>query len=1067
MFKKNVERTEDDLQATTSNTEVVASGNVTEEDFESYEQKAKDQELSSMIKIEAEHKRKQKKSSNKKISWKTLLTGKVESTEPKAKATEEDFENHEQNVQKIEERRAKRLQERADKKKAKKKKVMFSPESNTGDPIDVISSFWKRILGDYDLTERPPVTEGAWKKMFTTRPAFVDYFPFVDYDDESGVFLFSDNISCGSVYDITPKDLDARSQSELEIFCDQVNEVLMSAIPTVEEAPYVFQFFLEDREPKNIVHEMDQTVHPDMKNHALYKAYRDVAGEHFSMMSNPNGIFSDDRIEGGDKGWRAIDRRLTLVIFRKATKTQWYINKPKNATTTQIFQRDTKRIIEGFKNLNCKVKQLNDSDLFEWLMPWFNPNPAGSDLSAVEWLAQNPIEKDPHKKGFAWDLAQMICPEPPIPIDKEDAERGIVRFGNQYSRHITLQPIYSIPREGVYTTDIVNTETNEVRASIWDKIPSQSIMTWTIIPITQERVATQLESLEEKCDKDSASSSNAGIMMEQIRPAKLNLIGQTQKIYYFQAGIYLRANSIAELDDKYYNALSVLESASTMRPIQQEHDLFPFDSYIRNMPFVYDPKHDRKFALRSFLTYTSHIAAVLPLYGRSRGSTNPCFINYNRSGEVIRINPYSKQDKNRVSHSITFGPTGSGKSATQVGQSLSSMAMNYPRQFFIDKGGSFALLADFYEKHGLNVRRIYFQTSSDISLPPFAETEKALLEFNGQLVVEEDDGSEEERRSYISEMLSVLYLMITGGNQRQMDEMSQQDRSLIQKALKEALELSVEQGEAHARPSHVVEVLEGLAREERDANPKVADRLKEFADAVNFYTQGSRGHFFNRPGSGFNDEDDVVILELGILTEESSTDMLAIAMSSLITAITQIGEKHQSSGRHTEVYMDECHYVTVNPLLVNSVVVGVKVWRKINIWLNLATQNITDFPDHAAKILGLLEFWWLLTMSADEASKVQALMQLSSESQRIIKQCRKAPPYYIEGVLISDKYKQGLLLRFVPPALLLALGMTDGDEKKKIQDIVDKTGVSKLDAAIQISRDIIAKRKTFSPGYEQ
>lgn len=979
-------------------------------------------------------------------------------------ATEEDFKKLEDREIEIQKNKAKRIRERTAKREQKKIKKKFSPESNTGDPVEFLNAFWKRLIGDSPFFERPPVTESHLRKLFTTRPAFVDHFPFVDYDSENGVFLFHDEVSRGAVYEIIPKDLDARSQGEINSFCNRINEVLISSVPNADEAPYVIQMFLEDREPKNISFEMDKYVHEKMKNHKLYKAYRDMASEHFSMMSNPNGIFLDNRIEGGEKGWRAIDRKLTLVIFRKATKAQWYKGKPANATTTQIFLRDIRMLIEGLRSLECQVTQYNDQDLYKWLSPWFNPNPVGSDLTSVQWCEENPLENEESERGASWDLAQIICPEPPTPIDHEDAKRGIVKFGNQYSRYMTLQPIYSIPRRGIYTTDVVNIDSNEIKASIWDKIPSQSIMTWTIIPIAQDKVMNHLEGLEEKCKKDSASSSNAHLMREQITPAKTHLIADTQRIYHFQAGIYIKAETINELDEKYYSALATLESASVMRPIQQEHDLLPFDSYIRNMPFVYDPKHDQKYGLRSFLTYTGHISAVLPLYGRSRGSKNPCFVNYNRSGEIIRVNPYSKDDKSRVSHSIVFGPTGSGKSATQVGQSLSSMAMNYPRQFFIDKGGSFELLADFYEKNGLQVRRIYFQASSDVSLPPFAETSQALKEFRGELVYEADL-DDEEKRSYIGEMLSAITLMITGGNERQMENVTQQDRAYLQQALLAALELSEEQGEDHARPSHLVTVLDDISRKERDENPKISDRLKEFSDSIKLYTQGSRGHFFNRPGKGFDDKDDVVMLELGILTQEGSEDMLALAMSSLITAITQIGEKHQFSGRQNEVYMDECHYITANPLLVESVVVGVKVWRKINIWLNLATQNITDFPDHAGKILSLLEFWWLLTMSAEEATKVQKLKELSDESQRIIKQCVKAPPYYVEGVLISEKYKQGMLIRLVPPALALALGMTDGDEKKQIQDICDEQGISKLDAAIQISRNIVERRKTFSPGY--
>ncbi|GBU09012.1 hypothetical protein AwWohl_01500 [Gammaproteobacteria bacterium] len=722
--------------------------------------------------------------------------------------------------------------------------------------------------------------------------------------------------------------------------------------------------------------------------------------------------------------------------------------------------------------------------------------------TAVDWLVNNPLPRA-NERGAAYDLAQIICPEPPLPVDKLDAQRGIMRFGNQLSRYITFNPLHQAPGQGIFFTD--RTDKNRVIASTFDQMPAESIMCFTIIPQSSNAVERKLDDIEIKTSKTTSRQSQYAF--EQLDIAKSYVMQGLESIYYFQCGVYLRADNIATLDERYYSALSQIDNSRCLKPIKEDHDLFPTDSYIRNLPFVFSWQHDRSHALRATMAYTSHIAALLPFYGRSRGSDNPCFINYNRSGEVIMVNPYHKKDRSRVAHSILFGPTGSGKSATQVSQAMQSMAVNRPRQFFIDKGGSFALLGDYYAANGLKVRLINFDPSKDISFPPYAETKNALAQLRTQAnpdsidniddikknnpdnndndndinnidLISIDTGSSnndddlnqdtddtddtDEKRDYLSEMQYATELMITAGLVKEVENMTQTDRASIQEALISALEKSEARGDAHARPIDVYDELMLLS--EKETHESIALRIRNMAGAMKLWTQGSRNHFFNRFGTGFSDEDDVTIIELGVLTNKANADMMAVAMISIVSSITALGEKHQYSGRHTEFYQDEAHYVTRSPLLVDGFVEGVKVWRKINIWLCMATQNVEDFPDHAKKILDLIEWWWLLVMEAAEARKLEIMLDLSAESRELIKQCKKEPPYYVEGVMLSKKFHDALI-RLVPPALCLALGMTDGDEKNKLQEIQNKLKCSELEAAIVMSRHIVETRKTFSPGF--
>lgn len=89
--------------------------------------------------------------------------------------------------------------------------------------------------------------------------------------------------------------------------------------------------------------------------------------------------------------------------------------------------------------------------------------------------------------------------------------------------------------------------------------------------------------------------------------------------------------------------------------------------------------------------------------------------------------------------------------------------------------------------------------------------------------------------------------------------------------------------------------------------PEIRLRIRNMADAMHLWTQGLRGYFFNRYGQPFNEEDDVVQIHWHSPRSGDQLEMLALAVLSLLANITAWSEKHQASGRHTEVWFDEGH----------------------------------------------------------------------------------------------------------------------------------------------------------------
>ena len=446
---------------------------------------------------------------------------------------------------------------------------------------------------------------------------------------------------------------------------------------------------------------------------------------------------------------------------------------------------------------------------------------------------------------------------------------------------------------------------------------------------------------------------------------------------------------------------------------------------------------------------------------------------YSRTGEPFYLNPFHRNDRSRVSHEVFFGPTGSGKSATIVNMTAMSMAVNTPRMFIFDYGESFKLLADYAERHGKKVKRFVLNANSDDVVAPFFETDKALAEAAKAKAIsdgtwksnqEDQDGDEAERRSYLNEMEYILRIMVSGGSNDVTLTPSQIAR--LNTALVRGLNISKEKGEVHARPVHMMEALLEMADEEAKKEGGMREivlELRDRAEAVRLWTQGLRGMLFNREAKGFDPDYDLTVIELGNVAGLGSEDMLAVAGLSAIYTITALAEKLQHSGRAIEVKIDEAHLWAKVKLLMSGLVVGSKVFRKLNCWLTIITQDVTDFVGDAIKLLANAEFWWLMKMAKTEIDQLAKVRELDPETRYLLDFPRKEGGRFVEGISLSVKYPP-TLVRYVPPSLILALGQTDGNEKDARRQLMEKHHIGELDAALLIADEIDAVRLRYQLG---
>ncbi|HAC68236.1 MAG TPA: conjugative transfer ATPase, partial [Pseudomonas sp.] len=202
-------------------------------------------------------------------------------------------------------------------------------------------------------------------------------------------------------------------------------------------------------------------------------------------------------------------------------------------------------------------------------------------------------------------------------------------------------------------------------------------------------------------------------------------------------------------------------------------------------------------------------------------------------------------------------------------------------------------------------------------------------------------------------------------------------------------------------------------------------------------------------------EADITLVDLATFAREGYGAQLAVAYVSLINAVNNLAERDQFLGRPLINVTDEGHIITKNPLLAPYVVKITKMWRKLGAWFWLATQNLDDLPAAAEPMLNMIEWWICLSMPPDEVEKIARFRELTPAQKALMRSARKEAGKFSEGVILSKSMET--LFRVVPPSLVLALAMTDPEEKAERYRYM-QDGLSELDAAFKMAEALDQQR---------
>lgn len=894
------------------------------------------------------------------------------------------------------------------------------------------------------VIKREPYTNVDYNKTFEQCSSFVGRLPWVEFLDEDNAVLLEDGKSVGAVFDVKPIGTEGRSVAYLNQLRTQIKDALQDSFEERDSHPWVVQFYCQDDDVAEDYREaLARYIQPNAQGSAFSEAWLNLMGKHLRDIASPEGLFIDTKIT--NTPWRGQLRRTRMVIYR-------YVN-PKGKEKEELLEplealnNACERVLNALQGAGVCLERLNGKQVYQWLLRWFNPAP--TIMPAADFYQSMQYYKDSDEPDdlMIWeDFAESLFVQSPV------SKGDYWYFDEKPHEVIVVDALRKAPGVGLLTGEM---QRGDNCNALFDLLPQGTIMVMTIVVYPQDLLEQHILNIMDKAKGDNTESRYA----KQDCMTVQQYLKDKHKMYRSSLAFYVRGDDDDDLSKKSRKLRAIL-LGNGLVPVREGDEIAPLNSYLRWLPMVFNPQDDCKNLYTKF-NFVQHIANLLPIFGRSTGTGHPGISFFNRGGAPLDFDPLSKKDRTKNAHLLMLGPTGAGKSATLNGKIAQLMAVYRPRLFVIEAGNSFGLMADYAASLGLSVNKVTLKPGSGVTLPLFADCHK-LIEDNsitdrlseGAIEVEEnneqDDG--DDQRDILGEMEITAQLMITGGEIKEAEKLSRADKAIIRKAIMMAAEVTY-QAKRQTLTSDIRDALYQLSRDESLPETK-RERIFDMAESLGMFCQpGSfEAELFNREGEAWPDAD-ITLVDLATFAREGYEAQLAIAYISLINHINSLGEKYQYSGRPIVNITDEAHIITVNPLLARFLTKGSKMWRKLGIWLWLATQNMKDFPNDAKKLINMLEWWELLCGVDDyEIGEICRFKPLTEEQKSLIRSARKEDKKYTEGVVLSDSIEA--LFRVVPPSLYLALAMTEPEEKAARMQLMRKHNCSELEAAFLIAKQL-------------
>lgn len=863
------------------------------------------------------------------------------------------------------------------------------------------------------------------KRRYRKPYRFSQYLSVSDYLSDYNFYVLEDGFSLAVCFELLPIACDGKSDAYLANLQQNLQTILQNTIPE-EDDPWVLQWYVY-YEPglhsvKQGISDYRQYLQSETTEFSQFY-FNQILFPHLTRMGSAQGVFFDHLVSKNNFSGKRLRGRMCL--YRRYSHE---ISKRKNINAIEPLIKVSESLISAFASIGVGLKVMSVKDFYSWLLAWFNPAPniEGKSSAALLELLNLPENNLP----FAEPLNDSFFFSAP----RCDIQTGTIWFDNKPHTVLSIQALRDTMRPGAISAEF---KQQDCSTTLIDRLPIGSIFSGTITYTAQDIIEAQL--LKTK------ALSKGGTAKTELTTTALDLslaeLARGHKIYPLQLVVFLQANSLDQL--RHYQRYShTILNQSGFKTILSEHDLIPINTYINNLPINYRPEYD-KLEKRSHYQFMKNIAALVPIYARAVGSGKPGCLAFNRGGEPFTFDIINERKKNAFM--LLLAPPGAGKSAKLIDMILFMRAMMDVRLIFIEKGNSMGLVSELLEQKGCSVNRIVLNSGSGISLPPFVNSAKYAKQLlDKQQLSKSYWAKAATQRDFLAEMLTSAHLMYCGGDNKEI--LTRSEQGLLQRVL---IRLSKEF--YHASKFLLIEDVVKALRNLKVVEQYEKKAATKIAAGLELFTAGLAGEFFNRPGKDWQDVD-VTHVELGELANKTHQDKLAVAIIGILNNVSDLAMRYEHMARHTIILLDEGHIILRQPLLVDYFVAYNKMARKLGLWTWIATQNIEDFQAGAEKIISMVEWIMTLATTKSQVDEIAKYKKISQAQRDLMLNAVKLPGKYTEGVVLSDVVNG--LFRNVPPALVLALSMTEKHEKAARQQLMLQYNCSELEAAFMIAEKI-------------
>ena len=252
-------------------------------------------------------------------------------------------------------------------------------------------------------TDKPP-TQARVRKMYERPSSFTSLLPWLEYSAEQHTFLLDDGYSVAALFRVHTVGSEARSDEFMSALRDKV-QVALTTLPEVMAEPWVCQMYLQDEASLGTqLDEIKAYVHPRAQGSELTGDYLEALSDHFDTISKKGGLFIDEEVTGNP--WQGQIRTVRATLYRRRKPTAKHYSYLYTSPEDELKEAADK-FLTSLSAAGVRVMRCGGKELYDWMVPWFNPSPTVTDGDTEALLKLSPYPGD-EEMPFGYDFSESM-----------------------------------------------------------------------------------------------------------------------------------------------------------------------------------------------------------------------------------------------------------------------------------------------------------------------------------------------------------------------------------------------------------------------------------------------------------------------------------------------------------------------------------------------------------------------------------------------------------------------------------------------------------------------------------